>query len=169
MNHSSKTRAERVAARKVSQDANLFSRLPAAAVASRGQAQRLLLSSARLSIIEWRILWDLVEAGPLSIQDMASIQRTDHSLISRALPSMREKGYIKTARNAEDKRQSVVELTETGLHAFQKAAPVMKRRREGLADAFSASELETLLALLSRFETFLDTHVDAEPAVAQAQ
>lgn len=167
MKDTSISRAERVAARKASQDGNLFSRLPAAAVASRGQAQRLLLTSARMSIIEWRILWDLVEAGPLSVQDMASIQRTDHSLISRALPAMREKGYIKTARNAEDKRQSLVELTEAGQSAFEVVAPVMKRRREGLAKAFSAAELETLLMLLGRFEAFVETHLDAERSVEQ--
>ncbi|WP_224816390.1 MarR family winged helix-turn-helix transcriptional regulator [Hasllibacter sp. MH4015] len=153
-------RAERVARRKARQDANLFSRLSAAAIASRGQAQRLLKASAALSITEWRVLWDLSEAGPLSIQDLASIQRTDHSLISRTLPKMSDKGWVKAIRNSDDKRQSLIELTDAGARAFAAAAPTMKRRRDVLAQAFSPEDLQTLLRLLDRFE-----RVVADPAL----
>ena len=155
-------RMERVSARKADQDKNLFGRMLAAAMASRGQAQRLLSATSELSITEWRILWDLDCAGPLSVQDMASIQRTDHSLISRALPGMREKGYVKTARCARDKRQSLVVLSDAGKRAFAKAAPTMKQRRIALEAAFPDTELETFLALLTRFESFLAQPVDLE-------
>ncbi len=157
-------RAERVAARKARQDTNLFSRLSAAAIASRGQAQRLLKSAAGLSVTEWRVLWDLNEAGPLSIQDIASIQRTDHSLISRALPKMSEKGWVKAVRNCDDKRQSLVELTKAGTAVLAAAAPTMKRRRESLAEAFTPQELDTFLHLLERFERVVEHPVDVEPS-----
>jgi DNA-binding MarR family transcriptional regulator len=146
------SRTERVAMRKASQDANLFGRLSAAAIASRGQAQRLLKGGSRLSITEWRILWDLAEAGPLSIQDMASIQRTDHSLISRAVPEMQRKGYVSTARGTDDKRQSLVALTEEGARAYAEAAPIMADRRARLAEAFTPAELEMFLHYIDRFE-----------------
>lgn len=160
MNDEAQKRAARVAARKASQDQNLFSRLLAAATASRGQAQRLLQSSAGLSITEWRILWDLNEAAPLSVQDMASIQRTDHSLISRALPAMRDKGLVKMAPNSGDKRQSLVEMTALGARSFASAAPVMAGRRKRLANTFTADELTQFFQLLDRFETYLDQPAD---------
>lgn len=153
-------KAERVALRKASQDGNLFGRLQAATMASRGQAQRLLQAAAGLSITEWRILWDLAEAGPLSLQDMASIQRTDHSLISRALPSMRDKGYVRTLRNSRDKRQSLVELTDAGRRAYEAAAPTMKRRREVLGAAFAPGEMKIFLAFLDRFDAYLETPIE---------
>ena len=162
MSETPKSRAARTAARKADQDKNLFGRLLAAATASRGQAQRLLQASADLSITEWRILWDLAVAGPLSVQDMASIQRTDHSLISRALPSMRDKGYVTTARNDGDKRQSLVELTEKGTRAFMRAAPIMKQRREALNAAFPDAEMDAFLALLTRFEGYLQQPIEIE-------
>ncbi|MEL6585510.1 MAG: MarR family transcriptional regulator [Pseudomonadota bacterium] len=148
-------RAMRVAARKASQDGNLFGRLSASAIASRGQAQRLLTAGPGLSITEWRILWDLAEAGPLSIQDMATIQRTDHSLISRALPAMRQKGIVETTRNTEDKRQSLVMLTAQGRAVYDSAAPIMQLRRDTLAQTFTPQEMRSLLGLLDRFDAFL--------------
>lgn len=150
------SRAARVAARKAMQDKNLFGRLSASAIASRSQAQRLLASVGALSITQWRILWDLHEAGPLSVQDMASIQGTDHSLISRALPTMRERGYVQAAPNSEDKRQSLVEMTPLGIEAFKIAAPIMRDRRARLAQVFTPEEFEVFLSFLDRFEAFLD-------------
>lgn len=162
-----KSRAARVAARKASQDKNLFSRLSATTIASRSEAQRLLQSTGGLSITQWRILWDLHEAGPLSVQDLASIQRTDHSLISRALPVMREKGYVTTAPNAEDKRQSLVEMTPEGTAAFKIAAPTMLRRRTRLASTFTPEEYSMFLHLLNRFEASLGQPTDDLSAVEE--
>ena len=165
MDHKSQSRAARVAARKTIQDKNLFGRLSAAAIASRGHAKRFLQLGGGLSITEWRILWDLQQAGPLSVQDMASIQRTDHSLISRALPVMRKKGFVKTAPNAEDKRQSLVELTPGGARAFEIAAPIMKTRRDSLSETFAPHEIATFLKLLDRFEEHLDQPIEHVNAV----
>ncbi|OAN76443.1 hypothetical protein A8B78_02885 [Jannaschia sp. EhC01] len=161
-------RAKRIAARKARQDKNLFGRMSAAVIASRGQAQRLLKSSAGLSITEWRVLWDLSEAGPLSIQDMASIQRTDHSLISRALPKMIEKGWVEAVRNSNDKRQSLVELTSAGAQVFATAAPTMKRRRDSLAKEFTPQELQTFLHLLDRFEHVLEHPIPVAPQLEKS-
>ncbi len=156
MDQKSKSRAQRLAARKATQDANLFGRLQAAATASRTQAQRLLLSAGGLSITQWRILWDLHEAGPLSVQDMASIQRTDHSLVSRALPAMRDKGYVETVPNPDDKRQSLVNMTAAGAQAYANAAPIMQMRRDGLGESFDQDEIATFLRLIDRYEAHLN-------------
>ncbi|MEM7520604.1 MAG: MarR family transcriptional regulator [Pseudomonadota bacterium] len=168
MSDEATARMMRVSARKADQDKNLFGRMLAAATASRGQAQRLLSGSSDLTITEWRILWDLDIAGPLSVQDMASIQRTDHSLISRALPAMREKGYVTTARSDNDKRQSLVDMRDAGKRAFATAEPVMKRRRAALEAAFPDAELEVFLAMLTRFEAFLEQPIDLEHPLENA-
>jgi DNA-binding MarR family transcriptional regulator len=161
MDDGSPTRAQRVAARKAHQEGNLFGRVQAAAMASRRQSQRLLERAAGLSITEWRILWDLSEAGPLSVQDMAQIQRADHSLISRALPGMREKGYVEVLSHAGDRRESLIGLRPAGADAFAKAAPTMQRRRAALAEALSPEGLAQMIAFLDQFDAYLDTPIDA--------
>lgn len=139
---------------------NIFSRLPAVYAASRTQGRNFLKICGGLSIVEWRTLWDLAEAGPLTIQDLAAIQRADHSLLSRALPDIRDKGYVTMYRSTTDGRQTIVELTAKGRAAFERAAPVMARRRAALKEVFSEEEIRTFAGLLDRLEEFLRIPAD---------
>lgn len=146
---------ERIEARRAREDFNVFSRLPAIYAASRKQGQDLLQIGGGLSIVEWRTLWDLHEVGPMTIRDLASIQRADHSLLSRALPQIRRKGYVTMRRSEEDGRQTIVALTEAGRAAYEKAAPVMARRRAALREAFSEKEIAEFVGYLDRLDDFL--------------
>ena len=139
---------------------NVFSRLPAIYAASRTQGQRILQIAGGLSIVEWRTLWDLYEAGPMSIRDLAKIQSIDHSVLSRALPAMRKKGYVTTHRDEVDGRQTIVKLAEAGRAAYEFASPFMTRRREALRENFSEQEIATLIALFDRLAVFFDQPID---------
>ena len=156
----SEGQAERIRQRRKRADQNLFARLPATYAASRMQGRRFLQAAGGLSIVEWRVLWDLCEAGPMSIRDMAEIQRTDHSLLSRALPEMRKKGLVTMRRDSADGRQMVVAVTEAGRSAYDRAAPIMQRRRAALRAHFTPEEIETFVGLLDRLEAFLRIPVD---------
>ena len=151
---------ERIKDRRDTEGLNPFSRLPAIYSASRSQAQRFLKLAGGLSIVEWRTLWDLAEAGPMTIRDLAAIQRSDHSLISRALPAMRRKGYVTMVQDSQDKRQTLVHLTAEGRAAYDRAAPIMARRRAALRDAMSEDDIRRLIDLLNRLEEFLNVPAD---------
>ena len=152
--------AMQIRKRREKLDANVFSRLPALYAASRVQGQKLLQAAGGLSIVEWRTLWDLHQAGPMSIRDLAHVQRSDHSLLSRALPEMRRKGYITLVRDADDGRQMIVALTDCGRQAYERAAPVMQRRRDALRERFTAEEIGTFIAFADRLEEFLHMSVE---------
>ena len=147
--------------RQLRESKNLFSRLPAVYAASRKQGQYLLRQSAGISIVEWRTLWDLTEAGPLTIRELAKIQRTDHSLVSRALPAMRNKGLVEMHQNPEDGRETLVAITTQGIAAFDLAAPTMQSRRLELSQRFTSSELDQFVEFLDRLEDFLRSPADA--------
>ena len=151
---------ERIEARRTREDFNVFSRLPAVYAASRTQGQHLLQIGGGLSIVEWRTLWDLYEVGPMTIRDLASIQRADHSLLSRALPEIRNKGYVTMSRSEEDGRLTIVALTEAGREAYERAAPVMARRRAALREAFSKKEMAEFVGYLDRLDTFLRAPIE---------
>jgi len=150
-----------IAARQAREDFNIFSRLPAVYAASRTQGQHLLREGGGLSIVEWRVLWDLAEVGPMTIRDLAKIQRADHSLLSRALPQMKEKGFVDMHRDAEDGRQTIVVLAAKGRAAYDQAAPVMARRRAALKETFTQAEIEDFVGYLDRLEDFLRQPIDA--------
>ncbi len=151
---------ERIEARRAREDFNVFSRLPAVYAASRTQGQHLLQIGGGLSIVEWRTLWDLHEVGPMTIRDLASIQRSDHSLLSRALPDMRRKGYVTMNRSQEDGRQTIVALTQVGRDAYDRAAPTMARRRSALREVFTEQEVVEFVGYLDRLDAFLRVPVE---------
>lgn len=151
---------DRIRARRLRETQNIFARLPATYAASRKQGQQILKRAAALSIVEWRTLWDLAEVGPLTIRELALIQRTDHSLLSRALPDMRRKGLVEMRRDEEDGRQTIVELSTAGREAFDQAAPFMKRRREAMRAQFTPDELALFASFLDRFDDFLSQPID---------
>ncbi|WP_298843530.1 MarR family transcriptional regulator [uncultured Roseobacter sp.] len=157
-------RVDRYKARCLSQERNLFGRLQAAALASRTQAKRLLTTAGNLSITEWRVLWDLAEAGPLTVTEMASIQRTDHALISRTIPAMIDKGYVATRTGSTDRRTSLVALTAAGRSVFEDTSVIMSQRRAALKNAFTEAELDVFLGLIDRFEHFVEDRKSAAPA-----
>lgn len=147
--------ARQIRARMEREGLNIFSRLPAVYAASRTQSRKFLEIGGGISVVEWRTLWDLAEAGPLTIRDLAAIQRADHSLLSRALPDMRDKGYVTMDRDTRDGRQTVVELTPKGRAAYHRAAPVMARRRAALKEVFSEEEIRVFAGFLDRLQEFL--------------
>lgn len=146
---------ELIRQRRAREDLNVFSRLPAVYAASRKQGQQFLRAGGKLSIVEWRTLWDLFEAGPMTIRDLAAIQRADHSLLSRALPDMRKKGYVTMTQDMTDKRQTVVEITAEGRAAYERVAPIMARRRAALREVMSDEDIRTFIELLNKVEAFL--------------
>ena len=151
---------KRLDVRRRRETANLFSRVSATYAASRSQAQRLLKAGGGLSIVEWRILWDVLEAGPITVRELADLQKSDHSLISRILPKMVKSGLITLTRDTKDGRQTLVNLTQQGIAAYEKAAPVMAKRRAALLKHFSKEEIDQWVAYLDRFDHFCRLSVD---------
>jgi len=151
---------KRLDVRRRRETANLFSRVSATYAASRSQAQRLLKAGGGLSIVEWRILWDVLEAGPITVRELADLQKSDHSLISRILPKMVKSGLITLTRDTKDGRQTLVDLTQQGIAAYEKAAPVMAKRRAALLKHFSKEEIDQWVAYLDRFDHFCRLSVD---------
>ena len=152
--------ADKLHARMTREHQNIFARLPATYAASRTQSQQLLQIGGGLSVMEWRTLWDLAEVGPMTIRDLATAQRSDHSMLSRALPAMVRKGYVTMRRGTRDGRQTIVELAEAGRAAYERAAPVMARRRAVVRDYFSDDEMAQFIAYLDRLEEFLRLPVE---------
>jgi len=149
----------RIKTRQTREHSNVFGRLAAIHAASRKQAQRLLRDCGDLSIVEWRTLWDLHDAGPMTISDLAATQRTDHSLISRAMPQMQRNGLVTLRRASADGRQTIVTITDKGQRAYSLAAPVMALRRAALSKAFSETEIAELIDYLDRLQGFFDRPV----------
>jgi DNA-binding MarR family transcriptional regulator len=103
----------------------------------------------------------------MTIKDLASMQRADPSLLSRALPEMRRKGFVTMRRSETDSRQTIVEVSQAGRAAYDRAAPVMARRRAALKEVYSEEELVEFVNYLDRLDMFLRAPI--EDIVAKEQ
>ncbi len=67
---------------------------------------------------------------------------------------MWRKGLVNMERDEEDGRQMSITLTEAGRQAYEKAAPIMKQRRDALRRAFTPEELKQLAGYFDRLDAF---------------
>lgn len=95
-----------------------------------------------------RILAILAERKSMSQKELQEILQIQPGSVSEILSKLEEKGQILRKKDEEDKRRSVLELTDAGREAFC----IQKQQGEGqqLFDALSESEKEELKKILGK-------------------
>ena len=92
---------------------NLVSRLFRLGNAVQTQTQQLLALTSDLSVVQFRILLRLRQAGTQNVQGISELLGANRSLVSRALPDLRDQGWVTLIKSEEDKRQIFVRLTDS--------------------------------------------------------
>jgi DNA-binding MarR family transcriptional regulator len=101
---------------------------------------------------EWRVLAALVELGPVSATEIAAHSTLDKMSTSRAVNALEEKGYLRRADAAEDRRNKIINLTAAGSGLYNKIAPLVLAQETYLLEIFSADERSILDRLLRGLE-----------------
>jgi len=138
---------------------NLVHRLFRLGNAIQTQTQQLLSLNSDISVVHYRILLRLSQAGPQNVQGIAELLGTNRSLVSRVLPNLRAQGWVELVAHESDRRQLIVHLTDAGLAIVQQHEAPLRARFDALHAAFSDDELDSLLEYLDRLESV--THIDA--------
>ncbi|OOG37464.1 MarR family winged helix-turn-helix transcriptional regulator [Rhodanobacter sp. C05] len=101
-----------------------------------------------ISVTEWRVMAVLARFDGLSAREVAERTAMDKVAVSRALARLVEAGRVHRSIHDDDKRRSVLSLTETGWTMHDEVAPMARaREREVLAklDAEEQAWLERIL------------------------
>jgi DNA-binding MarR family transcriptional regulator len=101
-----------------------------------------------LSVTEWRVMAVLARFDGLSAREVAERTATDKVAVSRALARLVDAGRVSRTIHGDDKRRSVLNLTETGWTMHNEVAPMARvHEREVLArlDAEERRWLERIL------------------------
>ncbi|XBQ16305.1 MAG: MarR family transcriptional regulator [Oceanicaulis sp.] len=109
-----------------------------------------------LTIWEWRVIAVLGEGRPLTAQAVCEATAMDKVTVSRAIRALDERGLVARTPNPSDRRASDVSLTEEGAAIYAEVAPLALRYEQAILEGFTASERETLMALLVKLEARLD-------------
>ncbi|HEY5299849.1 MAG TPA: MarR family winged helix-turn-helix transcriptional regulator, partial [Acetobacteraceae bacterium] len=119
-----------------------------------GVLQEGLLHS-RFSLAETRVLYELAHRRDGTAAELARDLGLDAGYLSRILTRLDEDGLIARAPSAEDRRRSVLSLTEAGRAAF---APLDESAREevaGLIGGLPEPAQDELVGAMTRIEALL--------------
>ena len=108
-----------------------------------------------ISVTEWRVMAVLARFDGLSAREVAERTAMDKVAVSRALARLVEAGRVSREIHDNDKRRSVLGLTEAGWAMHDEVAPMARaREREVLAklDAEERAWLERILDKLLKRE-----------------
>lgn len=92
-------------------------------------------------------------------QSQNSLGRTlglDHSTVAKSVRRLEEAGLVTRTRSEQDRRSTVVSLTDAGRALEAAVHDVWQRLEEATAQGLTARERERFVALARRLETNLD-------------
>jgi len=131
---------------------NLVNRLFRLGNAIQAQTQQLLALNSDLSVVHFRILLRLNQAGTQNVRGISELLSANRSLVSRALPELRDKGLIELVKSETDKRQIFARLTDAGVAVVEHHRPPIASRYEAIQAAFTDEEFEQLVEYLDRLD-----------------
>jgi DNA-binding MarR family transcriptional regulator len=110
-------------------------------------------------------LFELVEAGPMRLNDLAALIGTSAPTASRAVDALDEAGLVERRTDPTDRRALRIELTAEGLTRVQRRKAQVAEAFGPAAAAMPAADRERLAALLTRLADELTTrpHPEDDP------
>ena len=103
-----------------------------------------------IQIPEWRILMTLAEYGELSAHEVADRSSMDRARVSRAQRRMDDLGLIKVAMDSQDRRKTLLSLTEQGWELCGNIVPDAEHVGEWLLQSLSEDEKNTLATVMTK-------------------
>ena len=105
-----------------------------------------------LSMTEWRVMAVLARFEGLSAREVADRTAMDKVAVSRALARLVEAGRVSRHMADNDKRRSVLDLTEEGWAIHDVVAPMARAREQAVLDKLNAEERTWLMRILDRLQ-----------------
>lgn len=93
-----------------------------------------------LSIPEWRVIAVLSRYPGLSAREVAQKSRMDAVAVSRAVNRLLRAGRLRRAIATEDRRRSVLQVSDAGAAVYREVAPLALEFERALLESISAAE-----------------------------
>jgi DNA-binding MarR family transcriptional regulator len=120
-----------------------------------------------LTISEWRVIAVLARYPGLSAREVAEKTRMDAVAVSRAVTRLLRARRVRRATAAEDRRRSVLSLSEQGTAVYREVVPFALEYENALLAALRPAERLMLDEILDKL-TDRAQRLDAPPAVERS-
>ncbi|MDQ3205122.1 MAG: MarR family winged helix-turn-helix transcriptional regulator [Pseudomonadota bacterium] len=117
-----------------------------------------------LSVTEWRVIAVLGRYPDLSANELAQRTAMDKVAVSRAVSRMVEAGRLQRDLHDQDRRRSVLRLSEAGYRIYDEVAPLALAFEQRLIGRMDEAERTMLFRLLDRLDE-LEMQAEAEGAL----
>ena len=114
---------------------------------------RLYEDEYGLTVAEWRLLAILARFGPMSANGVCERSGMDKVRVSRAVARATTRRLVHRATDKEDRRRSVLTLTDEGRSIHNRIIPLVKAREAELLSALAPGEVDVLVDMLHRLQT----------------
>lgn len=105
-----------------------------------------------LSMTEWRVMAVLARYEGLSARQVADRTAMDKVAVSRALARLVEAGRVSRHMDDNDKRRSVLDLTEEGWAIHEVVAPMARAREQEVLQKLDEEERRWLGRILDKLQ-----------------
>ena len=105
-----------------------------------------------LAITEWRVMAVLGRFPGLSAGEVAARTAMDKVAVSRAVARLLDAGRLERAFDDDDRRRSVLRLSEAGYVVYDQVAPLALEFEQHLLGDMPADERALLFRLLDRLD-----------------
>jgi DNA-binding MarR family transcriptional regulator len=119
-----------------------------------------------LSIPEWRVIAVLSRYPGLSAREVAQKTRMDAVAVSRAVNRLLNAGRLRRAIAPDDRRRSVLQVSEAGAAVYREVAPLALAFERSLLESLSPAEsaqFDRLLGVLTERAERLSATLRTEP------
>ena len=110
-----------------------------------------------LSVSEWRTISVLGTDRALSAGEIVEQSSMDKVNVSRAIAKLRERGLLKRDIDGDDRRRSVLRLTQRGCEVYHILVPKVLELEERLLDGLTVDERRTLISLMDTVRNNAET------------
>jgi DNA-binding MarR family transcriptional regulator len=103
-----------------------------------------------LSRQEWRVLASLGNGELLSAKQIGDQTNLEKMPASRAIAKMKSNGLLVKSPDENDKRSSLLKLTDKGLSIYQQLIPMVLKREQELLSVLSSQEKQQLTQIIDK-------------------
>jgi len=122
------------------------------------QARRIL----GLSDFEWRVMSQVGDRAPMSLNELAAVSSHDKGQLSRGVKRLVEAGLlVRESRKGE--RGVFISPTAAGRKVFDDLVALAFRQNDALIDGITGEELETFSRVIEKITSNAQALVAAEP------
>jgi len=114
------------------------------------------LSQFGLSLPDWQVLSTLRNSGSRTPGVLARYLELSSGAMTSRLDALERAGHIRRVPDPEDRRSVLIEITDAGRAAWEKAATIQARKEAFFASALTKAEQRRLNALLRKLMLALE-------------